>query len=191
MESTASIVNVARGTYRLPEIKILFNKYLFLFITSSTLIVIDQYTKFMVTLHIPINYSIKVVEGFFNLTHIRNSGVAFGIFSDQNSELKPYLLIFVSIIAIIAILVIFHQTGKNKKIVQIGLVLVFSGAIGNLIDRVLHKEVIDFIDFFIDNQHWPAFNIADSCITIGVMFMVADMLVGGGSSKISEKTSIE
>ena len=155
------------------------------------MIVIDQYTKFMVTLHIPINYSVKVVEGFFNFTHIRNSGVAFGIFSGQNSELKPYLLIFVSIIAIIAILIIFHQTGKNKKIVQTGLILVFSGAVGNLIDRVLHKEVIDFIDFFIDNQHWPAFNIADSCITIGVMFMVADMLVGDGPSKTSDSTSIE
>jgi len=169
----------------------LFNKYLFLFVASSALIVVDQYTKFMVTLHIPINYSVNVVEGLFNLTHIRNSGVAFGIFSDQNSELKPYLLIFVSIIAIIAILVIFHQTEKNKKIVQAGLVLVFSGAIGNLIDRVLHKEVIDFIDFFIDNQHWPAFNIADSCITIGVMFMLTDMLVGDGPSKISNNNSIE
>ena len=145
----------------------------------------------MVTLHIPINYSIKVVEGFFSLTHIRNSGVAFGIFSGHNSELKPYLLIFVSIIAIIAILIIFHQTEKNKKIVQAGLILVFSGAIGNLIDRVLHKEVIDFIDFFIDNQHWPAFNVADSCITIGVMFLVADMLVGDGPSKTSDNTPIE
>ena len=169
----------------------MFNKYLFLFVISSLLIVIDQYTKFMVTLHIPINYSIKIVEGFFNLTHIRNSGVAFGIFSDQNSELKPYILIFVSIIAIIAILVIFHQTGKNKKIVQTGLVLVFSGAIGNLIDRVLHKEVIDFIDIFIDNQHWPAFNVADSCITIGVMFMVVDMFVGDGPSKTFDNTPIE
>ena len=166
----------------------MFNKYLFLFVISSVLIVIDQYTKFMVTLHIPINYSIKIVEGFFSLTHIRNSGVAFGIFSDHNSELKPYLLIIVSIIAILAILVIFHQTRKNKKIVQTGLVLVFSGAIGNLIDRVLHKEVIDFIDVFIDNQHWPAFNVADSCITIGVMFMIADMLVGDGPFKNSDNT---
>ena len=107
------------------------NKYLFLFVISSSLIVIDQYTKFMVTLHIPLSYSINVVEGFFNLTHVRNSGVAFGIFSEQNSELKPYLLIFVSIIAIIAILVIFHQTEKEKRMVQGGLVLVFSGAICN------------------------------------------------------------
>ena len=153
------------------------NKYLFLFVISSSLIVIDQYTKFMVTLQIPLSYSINVVEGFFNLTHVRNSGVAFGIFSEQNSELKPYLLIFVSIIAIIAILVIFHQTGKDKRMVQGALVLVFSGAIGNLIDRVLHKEVIDFIDIFFNNRHWPAFNVADACITIGVMLLAADLLV--------------
>ena len=141
------------------------------------MIVIDQYTKFMVTLHIPLSYSINVVEGFFNLTHVRNSGVAFGIFSEQNSQLKPYLLIFVSIIAIIAILIIFHQTEKEKRMVQGGLVLVFSGAIGNLIDRVLHKEVIDFIDIFFNNRHWPAFNVADACITIGVMLLAVDLLV--------------
>ena len=89
------------------------NKYLFLFVISIALIVIDQYTKFMITLHIPLNYSMNVVAGFLNFTHIRNSGVAFGIFSEENSELKPYLLIFVSIIAIIGILVIFLQTEKE------------------------------------------------------------------------------
>ena len=78
-------------------------------------------------------------------------------------------------------MIIFHQTGKEKRLVQTALVLIFSGAIGNLIDRVLHKEVIDFIDLFINNQHWPAFNIADSCITIGVMFMAADMFSGKSS----------
>ena len=165
------------------------NKYLFLFVISSSLIVIDQYTKFMVTLHIPLSYSINVVEGFFNLTHVRNSGVAFGIFSEQNYELKPYLLIFVSIIAIIAILIIFHQTESGKKLVQTGLVLLFSGAIGNLIDRVLHKEVIDFIDIFFGNKHWPAFNIADACITIGVMLLAADMLVNRKPFNSTDKTA--
>ncbi len=165
------------------------NKYLFLFIISNALILIDQYTKFMVSLHIPLNYSVNVVAGFFNLTHIRNSGVAFGIFSEQNSALKPYLLIFVSIIAIIAILIIFHQTERGKKLVQTGLVLLFSGAIGNLIDRVLHKEVIDFIDIFFGNKHWPAFNIADACITIGVMLLAADMLVNSKPFNSPDKTA--
>ena len=165
------------------------NKYLFLFVISSSLIVVDQYTKFMITLHIPLSYSVNVVEGFFNLTHVRNSGVAFGIFSEQNSQLKPYLLIFVSIIAIIAILVIFHQTGKEKRLVQGGLVLVFSGAIGNLIDRVLHKEVIDFIDIFFNNRHWPAFNVADACITIGVMLLAADLLLSSKGFNSPDSTA--
>ena len=142
----------------------------------------------MVTLHIPLNYSVKVVEGFFNLTHIRNSGVAFGIFSDQQSELKPYLLIFVSVVAIVAILAIFHQTAKEKRFVRTGLILIFSGAIGNLIDRVIHKEVIDFIDLFVENQHWPAFNVADTCITIGVLFMAVDLFVGEKPSNPSADT---
>ena len=91
-------------------------------------------------------------------------------------------------VAIVAILAIFHQTGKEKRLVRTGLILIFSGAIGNLIDRVIHKEVIDFIDLFIENQHWPAFNIADSCITMGVIFMAVDMLVGNKPSNPSADT---
>jgi signal peptidase II len=139
------------------------------------MIVLDQYTKFMVTLHIPLNYSVQVVEGFFNLTHIRNSGVAFGLFADQQYEYKALMFITISTIAIMAILVIFHQNPKSKKLVQMGLILIFSGAIGNLIDRTLHGEVIDFVDFVFKGYHFPAFNIADSCITIGVSLMVIDL----------------
>jgi signal peptidase II len=156
----------------------LSNKYFLLFIISSTLIVLDQYTKFMVTLHIPLNYSVQVIEDFFNLTHIRNPGVAFGLFADQQSEYKALTFITISTIAIIAILVIFHQNPKNKKLVQTGLILIFSGAIGNLIDRTLHGEVIDFVDFVIKGYHFPAFNVADSCITIGVSLMVVDLFCG-------------
>ena len=154
------------------------NKYVLLFFVSGVLIVMDQYTKLMVSLHIPLNYSVKVVEDFFNLTHIRNSGVAFGLFASQQSEYKALMFITISTIAIIAILLIFHQTPKEKKMVQTGLILIFSGAIGNLIDRILHGEVIDFVDFFINRHHFPAFNIADSCITVGVIMMVIDLFFG-------------
>ncbi len=140
---------------------------------------VDQYTKLMVSLHIPLNYSVEVIEGIFNLTHIRNSGVAFGLFASQQSEYKALMFIIISTIAITAILVIFHQTPKEKKMVQIGLILIFSGAIGNLIDRSLHGEVIDFVDLFFNGHHFPAFNIADSCITIGVALMVIDLFTEG------------
>jgi signal peptidase II len=142
---------------------------------SNVLIILDQVTKFWVTLHIPMHYSISVVEGLFNLTHIRNPGVAFGLFASHESEYKALFFVVTSIIAIIAILIIFHQSPENKKAVRIGLILIFSGAIGNLIDRILFKEVIDFLDFFHKGFHWPAFNIADSCITIGVSFMMYDL----------------
>ena len=154
------------------------NKYLLLFVVSGVLIVMDQYTKFMVTLHVPLNYSVEVMEGLFNLTHIRNSGVAFGLFADQQFEYKAPMFIAISTIAILAILVIFHQNPKEKKLVQAGLILIFSGAIGNLIDRTLHGEVIDFFDFVVNGHHFPAFNIADSCITIGVALMVVDLFSG-------------
>ena len=136
---------------------------------------LDQYTKYMVSLHIPLNYSVEIIEGFFHLTHIRNSGVAFGLFASQQSEYKALMFIVISTIALLAILVIFHQNPVEKKMVQTGLILIFSGAIGNLIDRTLHGEVIDFIDFFVSGSHFPAFNIADSCITIGVALMVVDL----------------
>jgi signal peptidase II len=154
------------------------NKYFLLFVVSGVLVVMDQYTKFMVALHIPLNYSVEVIEGIFNLTHIRNSGVAFGLFASQQSEYKALMFIIISSIAILAILVIFHQNPKEKKLVQVGLILIFSGAIGNLIDRALHGEVIDFFDFVVRGHHFPAFNIADSCITVGVALMVVDLFRG-------------
>ena len=97
---------------------------------------LDQISKFWVTLHIPMYYSISVVEGFFNITHIRNPGVAFGLFARHESEYKVLFLVVISIIAIIAILIIFHQSPENKKAVRFGLILIFSGAVGNLIDRI-------------------------------------------------------
>lgn len=151
------------------------NKYLHLFLASNAIVVLDQFSKFMVATHIPRYGSIPVVDRFFNLTHIRNSGVAFGLFAAQTSEYKSIFFIAVSLVAIAAILSFFHHTHDDKRMVQNGLILIFSGAVGNMIDRVLYKEVIDFLDFFYNGYHWPAFNLADSCITVGVGFMMVDL----------------
>jgi len=143
----------------------------------------------MVTIHVPLHYSISVVEGFFSITHIRNPGVAFGLFAGHESEYKVLFFVVISIIAILAILIIFHQTPDDKRMVKVGLILIFSGAIGNLIDRILHKEVIDFLDFFYNGSHWPAFNVEDSCITIGVSFMIVDLFCGYPEGASSPKPS--
>ena len=168
------------------------NKYLQLLIVSNFLILLDQITKFWVALHVPKHYSISVIEGFFSITHIRNPGVAFGLFATVQNEYKVLFFIIISLIAIVAILIIFHQSPDDKRMVRVGLILIFSGAVGNLIDRILHKEVIDFLDFYYKGSHWPAFNVADSCITIGVSFMIYDIFFGypevADSSKVSSKT---
>ena len=153
------------------------------------MIILDQVTKFMVTFHVPKHYSIPVIKGFFNITHIRNPGVAFGLFAEQESEYKVLFFIIISLIAIIAILVIFHQSPDEKRAVRVGLILIFSGAVGNLIDRILHQEVIDFLDFFYKGTHWPAFNVADSCITIGVSFMIFDLFVNSQTIDSSDSTT--
>ncbi|MBI5427336.1 MAG: signal peptidase II [Nitrospinae bacterium] len=153
------------------------NKYLHLLLISNAIVILDQFTKFMVNIHIPQYASMPVVDKFFHLTHIRNSGVAFGLFARQSSEYKAWFFILISAVALIAILSFFHHTPDEKKIVQNGLILIFSGAIGNMIDRILYKEVIDFLDFFYNDYHWPAFNIADSCITAGVGLMMLDLFL--------------
>ncbi|KMP12373.1 lipoprotein signal peptidase [Candidatus Nitromaritima sp. SCGC AAA799-C22] len=167
------------------------NKYLQLLLVSNALIVIDQITKFLVTIHVPMHYSIRVIDGFFSITHIRNPGVAFGLFAGQESDYKVIFFIMISTIAIAAILVIFNQTPDRKRMVRIGLILIFSGAIGNLIDRILYKEVIDFLDFYYQDFHWPAFNVADSCITVGVGLMIVDLFFNSPEGSGARDSSSE
>ncbi len=155
-------------------------RYFYLFLASNVLIILDQYTKMWVTTHIPQGHFIMVIDNLFALTHIRNPGVAFGLFAEGPSVLKTYLFVGFSIIAIIAIMIVFHKTPRENKTVLIALILIFSGAIGNLIDRVLYHEVIDFLDIFYNHYHWPAFNVADSCITFGVGLMFIDLIRSGG-----------
>ena len=145
-------------------------------ITSNVLILIDQFTKFLVTSHIPLHHAIPIIRKFFSLTHIRNPGVAFGLFAHSPSEYKTMLFVMISSVAIAAILYFFHHTPNDRRLAQNGLTLIFSGAIGNLIDRIVHKEVIDFLDFFAGIYHWPAFNVADSFITSGAVVLIVDSL---------------
>ena len=166
----------------------LSNRYLHLFLASNILIILDQYTKMLVDKHIPKHHFIMVIDNFFAITHIRNPGVAFGLFADGPSEYKTYLFIGFSVIAIAAILVFFHQAPRENKMVRIALILIFSGAIGNLIDRILYQEVIDFLDFFYGSYHWPAFNVADSCITIGVLLMFVDLIQAGKKPQVEDSS---
>ena len=132
------------------------------------IVVFDQLTKNIVDRTMPLHHSIAIIDGFFNLTYVRNTGAAFGIFAGSAEIFRRPFLIAVSLVAIGLIFAMLKRLPDQEKGLMTALSFIVGGAIGNLIDRIFYGEVIDFLDCFWGSYHWPAFNIADSFITIGV-----------------------
>lgn len=147
---------------------------LFIILTVAGL-VFDQATKLYIDRSMRLFDSIPVVTDFFNITYVRNRGAAFSFLSEASWRL-PFF-IGITLVASIAILVAFHKLRNDQKLAQVSLSMIFSGAIGNLIDRVRMGEVIDFLDVHWYRHHWPAFNVADSLICVGVFLLALDMLL--------------
>lgn len=141
-----------------------------IFLIMIALISIDQLSKFLVRIFLPLGESI-VLTSFFSLTHITNTGIAFGMF--QQISFSNTLFMIINILILI-FMFIWYIKRRNilKKSIHIVFILIFSGAIGNIIDRILRGEVTDFFDFHIMNYHWPSFNIADTCISIGIILFL-------------------
>ena len=137
------------------------------------LIFLDQVTKWWIINYIMQPIKILPITPFFNIVLTWNSGISFGIFSNQGS----FSVIILSTLAtlIVFFLAAWLMKAVNKKLI-IGLICIIGGAIGNIIDRVYHGAVIDFLDFHIKSYHWPAFNVADSCIFIGATLIILDSL---------------
>ena len=142
--------------------------YLFAII-SSAVIVLDQVSKLIVVRTIQIHESVPVINGFFNIVHARNRGMAFGLMNRSHVDFFIYILIAAIIGAIVLLLYWYRRLRTEDKRLAVGFSLILGGAVGNLIDRVRSLEVIDFLDFYIGSYHWPAFNIADSAITVGAL----------------------
>lgn len=149
------------------------NKYLLSGILTFAVIVTDQITKFLIQANLPLKKSIVVFDGFFHITHIRNTGGAFGLLSEMNNL---FFMTASSIALLIVVLYLVRVSSDNPWLI-VSLSLIFGGALGNMIDRVRFGEVIDFIDLFYRDYHWPAFNIADSSITIGVFIFFIDTIL--------------
>ena len=134
----------------------------------AAIILLDQLTKIVVDRTMVLYQSIPIVDGLFNLTYVRNTGAAFGIFAGSAESFRRPFLILVSILASGFIVALLRRLDSRERGLITALTFILSGAIGNLIDRVIHGEVIDFLDVYWRNHHWPAFNVADSFITTGV-----------------------
>ena len=146
------------------------------FLIAIMVVVLDRVTKWLVATNITLHDSIAVLPGFFRLTHVQNSGAAFGLFAESSSEWKVAILILFSILALAVVSALLWKNSHSMTTTGVGLSLILGGAIGNLYDRLLAGHVVDFFDFYLGSYHWPAFNIADSAIVIGALLLVAEIL---------------
>ncbi len=139
---------------------------------------VDQATKAVVAAVIDRYRTITVIPGFFNLTHITNPGGAFGFLASQGTAVRNIFFFTISWLAILLVLYFFWRTPRSHRILSAAFAMILGGAIGNMIDRVRLGSVIDFLDFYVGKYHWPAFNVADSAITVGMFIFVFHLLFG-------------
>ncbi len=148
-------------------------KYLGIAMIAAAIIVCDQATKFWIDAALTRYQQIEVVPHFFNIVHVRNPGVAFGLLQNLSETYRSTLLISTTVLALGLLVFLLAQTPVAHRLERWCLSLILGGAVGNLIDRVRLGEVIDFVDIhWMELYHWPAFNVADACISTGITCMV-------------------
>jgi signal peptidase II len=152
-------------------------------VMSAFLIIIDQLTKGAVQSSFTLGESIPVIDGFLNLTYVRNPGAAFGFLAYASDNIRKFMFLLIPTIFSFGVLYMLIKTIKGPAYMSLAYALILSGAIGNLIDRYSLRYVVDFFDFYIGDSHFPAFNVADSCITVAAFLLVYDMII----QKIEER----
>lgn len=138
----------------------------------------DRLTKTLIENGLTLHESRPVIPGFFEIVYAKNQGIAFGLFAGSPSAVRTFVLIFLSSLALAGVAVLLWKTDHSAGTLSAGLSLILGGALGNLFDRVQYGSVIDFLDFFVQGYHWPAFNLADSAIVIGGFLLLFYMARG-------------
>jgi signal peptidase II len=140
------------------------------------IVALDQATKLLVSSRIALGESVTVVPGLLHFTLVRNTGMAFGLLSGSDLPGKALLVTLASILALAAVTYYALRSPFGEKTTRFGLTFILGGAIGNIFDRVRLGYVVDFVDVFVRDSHWPAFNVADASICIGVGLLLLDSL---------------
>ncbi|BCO09208.1 lipoprotein signal peptidase [Desulfolithobacter dissulfuricans] len=149
-----------------------------LFGIMALVLVLDQAVKSWIVHHFSLYESVVVIPGLFNLTFLTNTGAAFGMLAGQPSRERQLFFVGVALVALAAIVVMHRRLADQSRWFTVALGLIGGGALGNLVDRVRYGAVVDFLDFYFRGHHWPAFNVADSAITVGVgLFLVTSFVV--------------
>ena len=148
------------------------SRYLLLALLSITIIVADQVTKYWIVQSMRLHESIPIIPNLFSLTYIRNPGAAFGLLAGSSNAFRMIFFGLTSLFALALLGTILYRLPEKDWVGQVSIVGILGGAIGNLIDRLRFGEVIDFLDVYVESYHWPAFNVADSAITVGVLCLI-------------------
>ena len=145
---------------------------------------LDQATKIAIDTHLSYADKISIIPGFFYLTHVRNTGAAFGLFSDAPQVYRLIFFISVSVIAVGIIIAFYRKLSPGDRLAALARGLLLGGAIGNLIDRIFRQEVIYFLHFRLWRGYsWPDFNVADSAIVVGVGLLMLELLASEGEQR--------
>jgi signal peptidase II len=150
---------------------------------AAAVVILDQLTKAMVRPTLALHQSVELIPGFLDLTRVHNTGAAFGMLNDIDFPLKTLVLSLVALLALAGVAWYASSVPLTDRLARIGVAGVLGGAIGNLIDRARDGYVLDFVDAYYGTWHFWAFNVADAAITIGVIFMILDMLGLGRRSE--------
>jgi len=145
-------------------------------LVSLAVLALDQWTKWLVETRIPAHSSIEIVPGLFHLSHVQNTGVAFGRFAANGDALLTRLLVALVVLALGFVAWYFWQTPRDQRLLLFALALVLGGAFGNLVDRATTGAVTDFLGVYIGSYRWPDFNVADSAISVGLVLIFLDLV---------------
>jgi signal peptidase II len=143
-------------------------------------VALDQLTKWLVRVRVPLHDSVQVIPNLLDITHVRNTGAAFGFLNGVDFPGKTLLIGVVAVVALIGVALYSGTLSHQQLLPRLGMALIIGGAAGNLIDRIVIGSVVDFVDAYWGTFHFWAFNVADSAITVGVAVMILDM-IGTGS----------
>lgn len=174
------------------SVGIIVKKFLINIAIALLIIILDQVTKYYIQHFMYHGESISVIEGLFNITFVQNTGVAFGMGATASSGFKKIFFLLIPVFACLILVYLLWRSRNNSKLylLKAAYILILAGAIGNLIDRFSKGYVIDFLDFYWKNWHFPAFNVADSSISVAAGLLILDFIVQSFSTKSSKNPSI-
>ena len=141
------------------------------FIILLVLLGLDQLSKHLIVSHLDLYEVRPLIPGLFNLVHVTNKGAAFSMFASVDSPLRHYFFVAVNSGAFLGLTIASWKMNAQHVLYRVSFAMIAAGAVGNLIDRLRFGAVIDFLDFYVGSFHWPAFNVADSAICVGVALL--------------------